>query len=71
MTESIHEGHFMFCDGCDHLFPEKDLEYLTPSGTEEGFYLCPACLRIDQKPDRTYINDLLSQNADQNEEDSR
>ena len=67
MTDPTYEGHFMFCDGCDTLHPEADLSYLTPSGTEEGFYLCPSCLRLDQKPNRTYIDDLMSQN----EEDSR
>lgn len=67
MTDRSLTREWRFCNGCDTLHPEPDLAYLTPSGMEEGFYLCPACLRIDSKPDRGYINDLMSQN----EEDSR
>ena len=55
------------CDGCSRLCFEAELRYLTPEPHGEGFWLCATCRRVDQKPNRTYIDDLMSTN----EEDSR
>jgi len=53
MTDLTRERGF--CDGCDHLHPETDLTYLTPEGMEEGFYMCPECLRIDSLPNKEWL----------------